>query len=153
MIKDKQEEPLCKPCGKICLIPGELSPFWIEIKIDLVALGFTLAVSLLTGVVFGLWPAWRAVNLNLNESLKDGNPTAGARSPQARELLVIAEIALSMVLLVGAGLMIKSLARLQGVRATRSRGNHCEGRCVPQLHPLFHQRFPTGTCAVSNDGV
>ena len=50
MIKDKQEEPLCKPCGKICLIPGELSPFWIEIKIDLVALGFTLAVSLLTGV-------------------------------------------------------------------------------------------------------
>jgi predicted permease len=78
----------------VALIPSELLPFWIEIKIDLLALGFTLAVSLLTGVVFGLWPAWRAVNLNLNESLKDGNPTAGARSPQARELLVIAEIAL-----------------------------------------------------------
>jgi putative ABC transport system permease protein len=62
----------------LALIPSKLLPFWIDIKIDLVALGFTLAASLLTGFVFGLWPAWRAINLNLNESLKDGSPTTGA---------------------------------------------------------------------------
>jgi putative ABC transport system permease protein len=118
----------------VVLIPGELLPFWIDIEIDLVALGFTLAVSLLTGIVFGLLPAWHAGNLNLNESLKDGSPTAGARSRQVRELLVIAEIALAMVLLTGAGLMIRSLARLQGVQP----GFNPEAVLMMEVNPTYH---------------
>jgi len=117
----------------VALIPSELLPFWIDIKIDLVALGFTLAASLLTGLVFGLWPAWRAINLNLNESLKDGSPTTGARSQQARELLVTAEIAMAMVLLVGAGLMITSLAQLQGVHP----GFKPEGVLMMEVNPTY----------------
>jgi putative ABC transport system permease protein len=117
----------------VALIPSELLPFWIEIKIDLAALGFTLAVSLLTGLIFGLWPAWRAINLNLNESLKDGSPTAGARSQQARQSLVIVEIAMAMVLLIGAGLMIRSLARLQGVHP----GFNPEGVLMMEVNPTY----------------
>jgi putative ABC transport system permease protein len=129
----------------VALIPSELLPFWIEIKIDLAALGFTLAVSLLTGVIFGLWPAWRAINLNLNESLKDGSPTAGARSQQARQSLVIVEIAMAMVLLVGAGLMIRSLARLQGVHP----GFNPEGVLMMEVNPTYHGQMNVETMAAN----
>ncbi len=129
----------------VALIPSELLPFWIQIKLDPVALGFTLGVSLLTSAVFGLWPAWRAANLNLNESLKDGSSTAGARAPQARQSLVIAEIALALVLLVGAGLMIRSLARLQGVQP----GFNPEGVLVMEVNPTYHGQMNVETMAAN----
>jgi predicted permease len=129
----------------VALIPSELLPFWIEIRIDHMALGFTLAVSLLTGVAFGLWPAWRAMNLNLNELLKDGNLAAGARSPQVRQLLVITEIALAMVLLVGAGLMIRSLARLQGAHP----GFNPEGVLVMEVNPTYRGQMNVETMSAN----
>ncbi len=76
-------------------------------------LGFTLALSALTGIAFGIAPAWQGTKANPQEALKDsGRGATDARGGRLRNALVIAEVALAMVLLVGAGLLIKSLARL-----------------------------------------
>jgi putative ABC transport system permease protein len=87
-----------------------------QVKINAAVLGFTFLVSLLTGVIFGIIPAFEAARLSLTESLKEGGKNVGgARSHRLRNSLVIAEIALALVLLVGAGLLIRSFVRLQGV--------------------------------------
>ncbi|MCI0339294.1 MAG: ABC transporter permease [Acidobacteria bacterium] len=88
-----------------------------DIRIDLRVLGFTLATSLLTGLIFGLVPAFQATRLDLSEALKEGGrgEGSGVRGRHARNMLVIAEVALSLVLLVGAGLMIRSFWRMQEV--------------------------------------
>jgi len=85
-----------------------------RIAINLPALGFTVVLSLLTGVVVGLLPALRVSNLNVSESLKEGGRTSatGARRPRLQRALVVSEVALAMVLLVGAGLMIQSFEHL-----------------------------------------
>jgi putative ABC transport system permease protein len=88
-----------------------------EIGLDWWVVGFTFSISILTGIVFGLAPALQVSNPDLNETLKEsGRTTAGAHSGRVRSLLVIAEVALSLVLLIGAGLMIKSLHRLNEVK-------------------------------------
>jgi putative ABC transport system permease protein len=86
-----------------------------EITLDGSVLGFTLGVSILTGVVFGLAPAFLISKLNLNEVLKEGGrgTTEGGSRNRVRNVLVISEIALSLVLLVGAGLLVKSFLHLR----------------------------------------
>src|SRR5499426_270762 len=88
-----------------------------EINIDGRAIGFTLAVTLVTGLLFGLAPAWQSAKPDLNESLKEGGGKGAGSGGRhhLRGLLVVGEIAVALVLLVGAGLMVKSLYRLQGV--------------------------------------
>src|SRR5262245_62022133 len=83
-----------------------------EIRVDRVALLFTLAVSILTGLIFGPAPGWQAAKTDVNESLKEGGRGGGVGHRRTRHALVVAEIALALALLVGAGLLINSLARL-----------------------------------------
>jgi putative ABC transport system permease protein len=86
-----------------------------EIRLDLRVLLFTLIVSVVTGVVFGVAPAAQAFKTNVQEALKDGGASAGLGGAGLRSTLVVAEIAAAFVLLVGAGLLVKSFARLQSV--------------------------------------
>jgi putative ABC transport system permease protein len=88
-----------------------------DVGLDLRVLGFTIAVSLVTGVAFGLLPALQFSRTDLNESLKEsskGGPS-GAATGRARNTLMVAEVALSLVLLAGAGLMIKSFMRIHSI--------------------------------------
>ncbi len=89
-----------------------LSELRDEIRVDRVALLFTLSVSILTGLVFGLAPGWQAAKTDVSESLKEGGRSGGAGNQRARQGLVIIEIALALALLVGAGLLINSFAQL-----------------------------------------
>jgi putative ABC transport system permease protein len=93
--------------------PGDI-PRLNEASVDLRLLGFTLLVSLLTGIGFGLLPAFQASRTNLNAALKDGG-TKGSEGKQrrgARNILVVTEIALAQVLLVGAALLAISYVRV-----------------------------------------
>ena len=100
-----------------------------ETAIDSNVLLFTLAVSLLTGILFGLAPAWRATQLNLVTMLKEGGrqSTGGSRH-RSNRILAVSEVALAFVLLVGAGLMINSVLRLQQVDVGYNPENLLTGR-------------------------
>jgi putative ABC transport system permease protein len=100
----------------LSIIP-EGAPRIDQVHIDYRVLAFALGVSALTGIVFGLAPTLQASKLDVSSSLKEGGRTGeGHRRTSARSLLLIGEVALSLVLLVGAGLLIRSFVRLQEVR-------------------------------------
>jgi predicted permease len=88
----------------------------LDPQLDWRVLGFTLALSLGTGIVFGLAPAWRTTRVDLTPTLKDGGrgSSASSRSLLSRGL-VVAQVALSLLLLVGAGLFVRTLLNLQRV--------------------------------------
>jgi putative ABC transport system permease protein len=86
-----------------------------EIALDRWVLGFTFAMSLLTGVVFGLAPAFQAVKFDLHTALKEGGRTPSQGRGRLRNALVVVEVALALVLLTGAGLLIRSFWLLQQV--------------------------------------
>ena len=96
------------------LIPEDLSQM-LSLGIDPRMLGFAVAVSLGSIVFFGLAPALQVSKLDLNEVLKEGGRgSAGARRKVLRNLLVVGEVALSLMLLVGSGLLLESFRNLRG---------------------------------------
>ena len=98
--------------GLIQLFPGEL-PVASQIAIDLPVLGFSALLSVLTGLVFGLLPALSASSTRMSGALASGTRGAvGSSSRRTRQALVIADLAVALVLLVGAGLMLRSVSRL-----------------------------------------
>src|SRR5262245_2155842 len=90
-------------------------PYLRGLRLDGSILAFTAGLSLLTGIVFGFAPAFQAGRRELSESLKTGGKSPGVARQRLRNGLVVTEIALALVLLVGAGLMTKSLLRLMAV--------------------------------------
>jgi predicted permease len=100
--------------------PGNI-PRLEDIGINASVMAFTFGVSLLTGILFGVAPVWRALKADLNTSLKAGGRAGQAdggilvRRHRLRGLLVISELALSLMLLIGAGLLVRSFVRLEAV--------------------------------------
>jgi putative ABC transport system permease protein len=87
-----------------------------ETRIDARVLGFSLAITLITGLIFGLAPALWAAKVNLSEKLKEGaRSDGGSTTHRLRSTLVISEITLAVALLVGAGLLVRTVRRLQAV--------------------------------------
>ena len=97
-------------------VPQDI-PRITDIRLDGVVLAFTVLISLGTGIVFGLVPAWQASKVDLNSSLKSGTRSgAGENKAHLRNGLVMGEVALALVLLVCAGLLIQTFARLGRVQ-------------------------------------
>ena len=98
-------------------LPDTLPAFLTtQIAIDPTVLGFTFALALATGLIFGFVPAWRSSSPNLVSTLKEGGRGGSSKGRQSmRSALVVAEVAFSLLLLTGAGLLIKSLDQLQQV--------------------------------------
>jgi predicted permease len=100
--------------------PGNI-PRLEDIAINSTVLAFTLGVSLATGILFGVAPLWRAIKVDLNTSLKAGGRSGQSdgglylRRHSLRGLLVVSELTLSLMILIGAGLLIRSFVRLQSV--------------------------------------
>jgi putative ABC transport system permease protein len=107
--------------GGIALIVaffGDKLPQTGAVGLDTKVLGFTLGISIFSGVIAGLAPAWRLARTNVNEALKQGTGRTDADSGGrvTRNILVVCEVGLSLVLLVGAGLMIRTLWALHDVK-------------------------------------
>jgi len=96
---------------------GDAIPRAAEVRLDTGVLAFTAAVAALTGILFGLAPAWQASRVDMQGALKDTARSTTGRHAALRQGLVVVEVALTLVLLVGAGLLLRSFHRLQQVDA------------------------------------
>jgi hypothetical protein len=145
----------------LAAIPIEF-PFWMKFDLDGRVIGFTVGVSLLTSLVFGAAPALLALRIELNEVLKEGGRSgANPTRQRLRGALVVVEVALSLVLLIGAGLMMRSFLRLQSVHpgfnpervlADEPTGNldSTNGEAVMDLLRELHRGGAT-ICMVTHD--
>jgi putative ABC transport system permease protein len=115
------------------------------IGVDLRVLGFTFLMTLATGIIFGMFPAVQSTKLNLNEMLKEEGrgSTGGLHRSRLRSLLVIAEVALALVLLIGAGLLIRSFSRLLDVHIGFNAQNVMTGEVIlpPSGYAEKHQQL------------
>ncbi|MDB6129686.1 MAG: hypothetical protein JWM04_793 [Verrucomicrobiales bacterium] len=114
----------------VAFSPGNI-PRLDQVTIDTTALGFTIAIATITGIVFGLVPALQCSKPDLNETLKGEcrSTSAGGRTGRIRSYLIIAEVAMATVLLVGAGLMLQSFSKLSSL----DRGIHPEHLLTAEL--------------------
>jgi putative ABC transport system permease protein len=126
--------------GLIAIIPADIIPEEAVIRINAPVLLFTLAVAMLTALIFGLVPALQASRRNLNDSLRDSGKgtTGGSGHANIRNGVIVFEVALSLTLLVGAGLLMRSFAALHDVNL----GLRPDHILVARL-PLPQQRYKT----------
>ena len=117
-----------------------------DVRMDLAVLGWTALISLGSGLLFGLAPAWHGTRMNLNDSLKEsgrsGGESMGAR--RLRSLLVISEVALAMMLLISSVLLIRSFVQLQQVQP-----GFAPRQIVTMLVPLPRAKYPEPPNVVS----
>ena len=111
--------------GLMSLIPAGIIPPDLNVTMNVQVLFFTLVVSLLTAFIFGLWPAIQGSRAHTREVLQAASQraTAGVAARRAQSVLVVAEVALSLILLVMAGLMIRSFAKLTNIDPGMSTAN------------------------------
>ena len=107
-------------------------PYWIEFTMDGTVFAFLAAICVLTGVLFGLAPALQVSRANMTELLKEGGRSGGAarRSRRFTTAMVVAEVAFTIVLLVAAGLMVRSYLKLQGMQIGFDTSNLLAGSVV-----------------------
>ncbi len=124
------------------LAVSDWGPSALETKLDWRALGFTLGLSLLTGIIFGLAPAWRATKVDLTPALKDSGrgSSAASRSLLSRGL-VVTQVALSLLLLIGAGLFVRTLLNLQRVDPGFNTKNLLMFKVAPGLNGYKDERL------------
>jgi putative ABC transport system permease protein len=142
--------------GSIPLDQTQYIQGWESIRVNDRVMIFTLVVSLASSVVFGLVPSLRFSNPNLNEALKEGGRSdgGGAGGQRLRKALIVAEVALSLALLVGAGLMVKGSARMTEkqqkgfdprhaltLRAALSPSRYADGRRIAAFHRQAQERL------------
>jgi putative ABC transport system permease protein len=101
--------------GAVVALGADLIPRAVEIRLDPTALAFTVLVTLVTGLAIGLLPGLQAARVNVNETLKESSRGSTGTGHRLRAGLLVAEVALSLVLLIAAGLLLASFARLQRV--------------------------------------
>ena len=121
----------------VALLPAELLPFFVKIELDGRVLTFTVLISALTTLLVGLIPALRAASVDLEHALREGGKSGTSAGMQrVRGLLVITEIALAVVLLAGAGLMLRTFTRLQNT----SPGFASDGLLHLEINPTYRSR-------------
>jgi predicted permease len=101
--------------GAVVILGADLIPRSAEIGLDPAALVFSVLVTLVTGLTIGLLPALQAVRVNVNDTLKEASRGSTGGGQRLRASLLVAEVSLSLVLLIAAGLLLTSFARLQRV--------------------------------------
>ena len=137
------------------LVGSGYDPVFLNLTLDLRVLGFTAVASLLAGVLFGLAPAWRATSVDLTPALKDSARGSGAGSRLGLgKTLVVVQVALSLLLLIGAGLFVRSLEKLKGLDAGLNQENVLlvstdprmigyQGRQIADLYQRMLERIKT----------
>jgi predicted permease len=127
----------------LILRPWGDAPMNVDLELNLRVLGFTMALSVLTGVLFGLAPALRATRVSLTMALKDSVKGSGGGTVRSllTKSLVIAQVAMSLLLLVGAGLFIRTLRNLQKVDAGFNQQNLLLFRVDPRLNGYEKERL------------
>jgi predicted permease len=138
--------------------PGNI-PRLEAISLDGTVLAFTFIVSIGTGILFGLAPALRAARVDLNTSLKAGGRNAqgdggfGSSRRRLRSLLVVAEVAISLMLLIGAGLLIRSFIRLQDVSPGFEPGGVISMRVGASARPFANRDTAVGFYRAAGDAL
>jgi putative ABC transport system permease protein len=121
-------------------------PHSVEVSLDLRVLGFTALISIVTGIIAGVLPGLRLTRADVSEALKEGlgRMDSDSGGHRTRSVLVVAEVALSLVLLIGAGLMIRSFQQLHGVNA----GFESHG-VLTMTAAVSRAKFPSPTLYIS----